>query len=207
MTICRILISTVAVISTTACANPINRATAERYYASAEKAVAAGDLQSAKIGYSRALLNAKLGGMGPAAEAQVARKLGRIHGNLCEPDEAERAFLHVVSSEEQLYGPDSWRTFPARGELAQLFFDIGNYPKAVMYFEKAFAVGEKLLTEKHPLGFADLLDDYATALEGTGNTTAAQDARARAAALREKGGPQGAVRSRSDYKPYPRTCK
>jgi tetratricopeptide (TPR) repeat protein len=191
------------------CANPVNQRTAERYYATGEQALAVGNLPLAKESFSRAVINAQIGHLGPAAEAQAARKLAQVLGNMCEYNDAEKAFLLAISSEEAAFGAQSARTFPTRGEIAQFNFDIGRFDRAVTYYEKAFAVGAPLLEARDPLSYARLLDDYAIALDKTGNVAGAADAKAKATTLRAKtAGPgAGVAKSAADYVPYPKSCK
>jgi hypothetical protein len=94
-----------------------------------------------------------------------------------------------------------------RLELAQLAFDLEKFEKASGYFEKAFSVGGSVLQSRMASGYADLLEDYATALASSGRFADAESARAKAHSLRQSGGSQGGIKSRADYIPYPRTCK
>src|SRR4051812_45172769 len=96
----------------TGCANPINQRTAENYYSAGEQALARGDLPHAREMFSRALINAQLGHMGDAAEAQVLSKLGRVYGNLCEHDSAEKAFLEARDRYVKVYAGNPNLTFP-----------------------------------------------------------------------------------------------
>jgi tetratricopeptide (TPR) repeat protein len=205
----RIFVLTAALFSSLAiAANPINRETFARYYKQAEAALAAGDLQTAEIAYSRALLNARLAGdMPPAAEAGLAQKLARVQGNLCKHDEAERMFLEAIGVAERAFGVDSLRIFPLRVELAQLTYDIGAYPKAVAYFDRALSVGGRVLREKDPAGLTLLLEDYAVALDKSGRAEDAARVAEDARSLRDKGGAATAVRSKEQYIPYPKVCK
>ena len=204
----RLLLSTPLVLGLlAACANPVNEHTAKRYYAAGEQAAKAGNLPLARENYRRALINAQIGHLGPEAEADAAGKLARIQGNLCEHDEAEKTFLYALGAQERAFGPDSPRTLGLRLELAQLAFDIGKFEKAAGYFEKAFSVGGSVLQSRMASGYADLLEDYATALSSSGRSAEAESARARAHSLKQSGGSQGGIKSRSDYIPYPKTCK
>ena len=191
----------------TACANPINQRTAENYYVAGERALTAGDLPLAKQNFSRALVNAEIGHLGPAAEAQAAAKLAQVLGNMCEYDDAEKTFLRALSAEEAAFGANSPRTFVTRMELAQFNFDVGRYEKAAMYFEKAFANGGPLLESRDPTSYAALVDDYAVSLRQTGKLQAAAEATAKANTLRSsaKGPSAGVVKT--DYVPYPKSCK
>jgi len=200
------LIATVLVGILTACANPINQRTAEKYYAAGERALAAGDLPLAKQDFSRALVNAQIGHLGPGAEAQAAMKLAQVLGNMCEYDAAEQTFLQAISVQEAAFGASSPRTFPARIELAQLNFDVGRYEKAVTYFEKAFAVGGSLIESRSPINYALVLDDYSTALARTGREQAAAEANAKASAVRTAGKVSSPGVVASEYVPYPKSC-
>jgi tetratricopeptide (TPR) repeat protein len=201
------LVSVVVLAGTlAACANPINQRTAENYYAAGERALAAGNLPLAKQNYSRALVNAEIGHLGPAAEAQAASKLAQVLGNMCEYDDAEKTFLRALSTEETTFGATSPRTFVTRVELAQFNFDVGRYEKAVIFFEKAFASAGSLLESRDPISYAALMDDYSISLRQTGKLQAAAEATAKATALRNsaKGPSPGAVKS--DYVSYPKSC-
>jgi tetratricopeptide (TPR) repeat protein len=184
------------------------REESKRSYLNAERAMASGDLRGARDGYASALENGRLAGDMPAgAQTAVAQKLARILGNLCERDQAEATFLQAIALAEKASSAESPRTFPVRLELAQFTFDTEQFEKAVTYFEKAFAVGEAILTAKQPVAMAALVDDYAVSLENSGNKAEAQEARKKASALRERGGTSSVVKSKDDYTPYPKTCK
>jgi tetratricopeptide (TPR) repeat protein len=191
------------------CANPINQNTAQRYYAAGEAALRAGDLITARENFRRALINAQVGNLGSDAESQAAYKLARVQGNLCEYDNADKTFQYALDAQVKRTGENSPLTFPLRVELAQLSFDTGHFDKAVGYFDKAFAVGGKTLETSMQTGYADLLDDYAVALAAIRNTALADSVRARSNAVRQSasGSTQGAVKSKSEYVPYPKTCK
>jgi len=192
-----------------ACANPINQRTAQTYYAVGERALTAGDLPLAKQSFSRALINARIGNLGPAAESQAAMKLGQVLGNLCEYEEAGRAFLDAFKADEVAYGSGSWQSFPAYVAIAQLDFDIGRYKQAATYYERAFAVGGTRLERADPISYSRLLDDYAVALGQSGSPALAAAAKSKANGLRAtaKGPGPGIVQSSVDYVPYPKSCK
>jgi tetratricopeptide (TPR) repeat protein len=202
--------TTLAIISVVAalagCANPINQHTAKNYYQSGEAALANHDFLAAKESFQRALINARLGHMGPEAEAQVLMKLGKVLGNLCEHDQAEAAFSEAVKAYDRAYGDHSPRTFVARGELAQHSYDIGHYSNAVRYFQDALPLGEEMLEAKDPMGFSYVLDDYADALARVGHTADSARIAAKAAALRAKESSTTMVKG-NDYTRYPRECK
>jgi tetratricopeptide (TPR) repeat protein len=189
-----------------ACANPLNQRTAENYFAAGERALAAGNLPLAKQNYSRALVNAEIGRLGPAAEAQAASKLAQVLGNLCEYDDAEKMFLRALSAQEAAFGATSARTLVTRVELAQFNFDIGRHEKAVIFYESAFANGGSLLESHDPTSYATLIDDYAISLAQTGKPQRAAEATAKATALRANAKSPSAGVVTSSYVPYPKSC-
>lgn len=188
------------------CANPINRRTAQIYYTAGEQALAAGDLALAKRNFQRALVNAQLGHLGPAAEAEVGAKLARVMGNLCEHDAAEQMFLRTIDGYQEAR---SYKAATARLELAQFSYDVGRYEKATGYFDEAFRVAGDLLEQGDPVGYAEFLRDYADALHQLGRADAAEAARRKAAGLQANtgGSKPVAVKMASEYVRYPKSCK
>ena len=190
------------------CANPINERTAQNYWAAGEEALRSGNLPLARENFRRTLINVQVGNLGPVYEAQAAAKLARVEGNLCEYEEADKTFQYALSSKMKAVGENSPATFPLRIELAQLSFDTGHFNKSIEYFERAFAVGGSTLESKDPADYAAMLDDYATALASTGKPAEAELARARSSALRKSAGAMPSnSKGKSDYVPYPKSCK
>jgi tetratricopeptide (TPR) repeat protein len=187
------------------CAAPVNRHTATNYYQAGETALAQGNLAHARQMFSRALINARLGNMGPEAEGQVLAKLGRVFGNLCQYDEAEKAFSDAISVYSAAFGEKSPRFFPTRMELAQFSYDIGRYEKAVGYFDQAFPFGIAVIEKADPPGYVAIMKDYADALSRTGKADLAKQALSKAAAV--EGKESGAKLTKgSEYVRYPSKC-
>ena len=197
----------VVLLGMAACANPVNRHTASNYFQRGQEALSRGDFAAARVAFSRAHINAKLGHMGPEAEGQALSKLGVASGNMCLHDEAEEAFRGAVAAYSKADGDQPWRTFPARVELAQFSYDIGRYQKAASYFEEAFAVGGAELEEIDPAGFAVIMDDYAEALKHLGRASEEANARAKANAARTRGVKGKSAVQSDDYVRYPKVCK
>ncbi|MBW9267417.1 MAG: tetratricopeptide repeat protein [Candidatus Thiodiazotropha sp. (ex. Lucinisca nassula)] len=200
----RYLILTIALFIG-ACANPINERTAINYYQAGEEAMINGQLLHAKEMFSRALINARLGHMGDEAEGQVLKKLGQVHGNLCEYSKAEQSFLEAVSKYEIVYGKGSPLTFPVRAELAQFCFDTGQYPKAIKYYERALKVGESKLKEVDPKTYSLIMYDYSVALEQSGNLNKSKQVLAVANEYSTKA-VAASVAGSEEYVPYPKSC-
>jgi hypothetical protein len=112
------------------------------------------------------------GDMPVGAQVALTKKLATVLGNLCEREQAERAFLEGIALTEKASGAIFPATFPLRVELARFYFDTEQFEKASGYFEQAFSVGETLLSSKLPVAMAALLEDYGVVLERSGKTSA-----------------------------------
>lgn len=190
----------------TGCAAPINRHTATNYYQAGETAISQGNLAYAHEMFTRALINARLGNMGPGAEGQVLVKLGRVYGNMCQYDAAENAFTEAISAYSKAYGESSAYTFLARMELAQFSYDIGRYEKAVAYYEQAFPLGVSVIEKGDPAGYVDVMTDYADALSKTGQLQKSNEALTKASALEGKEG-AAKITKGVKYVRYPSSCR
>lgn len=183
----RILIFIVLLPALASCANPINLRTAENYYVSGQTAEISKDYVLARRDYSRALLNAQLGKAQPSAISMLTYNLGRMTGYVCEYLEAEKLLLDALTQEEKITGPESGITSMRLLELARLNFDQKRFAQSIPYFQRGVANVEKLNIERDdPIGFALVLDDYATALVEAGQATESASIRARADELRRK---------------------
>jgi tetratricopeptide (TPR) repeat protein len=156
--------------------------------------------------FSRALINAELGHMGDAAEAQVLSKLGRVYGNLCEYDSAEKALLGARDRYVKVHTGNPNLTFPIRAELAQFSYDVGRYAQAAQYFDEAFSVLDGRFKEIDPAAYVAFRKDYADTLSRVGKSDNAREVLAEAAALEGKSG-TARVGKGADYVRYPTQCK
>jgi len=185
------------------CANPINQHTYQNYLVAGDQAMMRGNLQLAKQNYSRALANVRLGNLGPEAESIALFRYARVLGNLCEHDEAEKTFIAGNRLSEQSNGVGSEATYTSVMEIGQFNYDIGQYERAVPYFDKALAIAEKYgLDNKYPASFADAYTDYADALKKTGNSGKENAVLAKATSLKAK-----VTKKEPEYTRYPKTCK
>jgi tetratricopeptide (TPR) repeat protein len=188
-----------------ACANPVNRHTYERYVVAGDQAAESGDLQLAKLNYSRAVTNAEVGNLSEPEMARAMFKYARILGNLCEHDEAERWFIEANRMNEKANGAGSEETYVTLAEIAQLNYDIGRYDEAVPYFGKSLAIAERFkLDTRDPASigsFADVYADYADALAKTGDHERSKQMTSKSMALRTM------TTEKEQYTRYPRACE
>ncbi len=201
----RVLFSIFAILLLSGC-NTLNQKTATNYYEAGEQSLAQGNLPHAKEMFSRALVNARLGDMGPEAEAKLLLKLGRVHANLCEHDIAEERFIESVAVYRGLHGEGSPRVFPAAVELAQFSYDIGRYENAVGYYENAISMGRTLLEKHDPKTFAYILTDYSDALKKVGDLVQSTEVAKEAEGIRGSSVITN-LSGADSYVRYPATCK
>lgn len=71
-------------------------------------------------------------------------------------------------------------------ELGKMSYDRKQYTKAIEYFARVKKEFDKVQADtKDPLGYADYLEEYASALEQTDNAMEVEEHRSRAAELRK----------------------
>ena len=167
------------------CAGPINQKTASNYEQLAQQAKAAGNLALAEEYYSRALWNADMGNASLSDRSRLTYNLGRVKGLRCDYAGAEALLSQALQLEEGASGPDSGLTSMRLFELARLNAAWGRPDEARLYYARAVPiVGNLDIETSDPIGFADVLDDYAAVLEASGDTEAAATTRQDAERLR-----------------------
>jgi len=184
------------------CVNPINERNAQFYFKAGNDAIAHGDLIHAKKMFLRALVNANVGGMKPEAKYHLYMKLGRISGNLCEHEEAEKYFLEIL----KLYKEKDTKTskkviFITTLELGQFNYDIGSYKKSTEYFEQALNLDGNGLKNNSPSSYYEVLTDYSDALVKTGMNKKAKNIKEEIKNNKQH------LTKESAYERYPKECK
>ena len=166
----RSLIISAITITVLGCANPINQKTAEHYHDLGSQSEDAGDYELAEEYYSRALWNAKMGQSPNSGISMVYYNLGRVKGYLCKYHEAEELLLEALRLEEETSGPDSGLTSMRLFELGRLNAAWSQFDEALSYYSRAISLVRKLDVEtSDPIGFANVLGEYAELLESSGN--------------------------------------
>lgn len=167
------------------CANPINSYTAQQYYEYGVQAERGGDLALAQRNFSRAYGNAKMGNLGPKAEAYYLYEYARVTGYAGSYEESEKAFLDVLALIDKSKGEADKLRPPALAEYSRLLHDVGQHAKAVPIYERAVSELEKAgILSSDPLGYAVLLDDYAESLTAAGFAERAATISARSSSIK-----------------------
>ncbi len=144
-----------------------------------------GDYVQAKESFSSALQLATQQNWKPHV-ATAKYGLGRSLGQLCQFSEAEKYLLEAANLESEISGGKGIHLSQDYFELARLYYDYGKFDKSVPYFQKAVPLAEELrVASSDPIGYANVLEDYAVALSKVGDANQAKAIEQRIAALRQ----------------------
>lgn len=196
-----IILFTLSCLLLNACStNLINLRNAERYYYSGIDAGFSGDWHTSRALLARAITNADLGGAELRTLGLLWYEYGRASGVICDWPEAEQALERSFAYDTQSQGP----AYMSLYELAYLYSTREMYEKALPYYARALVQFERLqMDTQDPIGIADFLDEYAFALEKTGQLDQVDALRQRALAIRQVF-PKG--KSHTDKTPYGTAC-
>jgi tetratricopeptide (TPR) repeat protein len=137
-------------------------------------------------------------------EAIATFGMARTYGQLCEVDQAERAFWKSISLRESL--PDQKYAYLSQNllEFARFLIAQKRVHDAVPLIDRAIPLLEKLeVAKSDPIAYADFLDEYQSALKAVGRGSEAADTATKAASLRQAN-PGRSARFKPDQ--YPTAC-
>lgn len=189
-----------AMILVGGCTNPVNLKTAERYADACGAFLLQKEWWKARLNCGRAALNADLGHAPPQVRAELWYEYGRASGAICDYAEAQRGLAIALKLDEDTGGP----TFMSLLEQARLELDQGHFKESALYFARLDSALPTDTAEKEdPIGYADILDEYARAVEGEGNGSLASGLRERSIKLRNANPGKS---SNTDRTPYGKYC-
>lgn len=159
-----------------------------------------GDWDTARRAFARVTVNADLAELPAARRALAHYEYGRSLGVTCYFDRAEEELNTAYKLDKEAGQP----LYLSLVELARLNLDQNKFSQAAAYFERAIPLLEADgVTKAAPIGYADILDEYASALVGVGRPAEAKLSADRAATLRKAAEGQ---RSITDRTPYGKFC-
>jgi hypothetical protein len=133
--------------------------------------------------------------------AVVHYEYGRASGVVCEWAEAEFGLEEAYRLDVATRGP----AYKAVYELGRMYYDRKQYANAAEQYSRVKLDFDKLQADtRDPVGYADYLDEYATALEQTGKSGEAEPLRLRSAELRKTFAGRAA---HTEKTPYGTQCK
>lgn len=152
----------------------------DRDYQQAVKFQMQGDWDAARESWARAVANIDDSSATIEQQAVYHYEYGRSLGMTCHFDEAERELLEAYRLDAESDGPD----YMSLTELARLNLDQKKYAESALYFERLLVYADERTPQ--PVEMAEILDEYAAALAGTGNETEAEIERKKGEAIRRE---------------------
>jgi tetratricopeptide (TPR) repeat protein len=188
------------VFSLAGCAASINAHNAQSYARNASLAARQGDWDTARRFWAGAVVNSSLAHADKRYQAVMNYEYARSLGVTCFYDLAQEYFDKSYAMDKETNGPIYMSSF----ELARMHVAKGDNKRAVTYFERAFEEGQAAgLEMRDPIGFANMIDEYAKSLEALGETRAAEGRRRAASAIREA---NKNAKTKTDLTPYGTQC-
>lgn len=162
-----------------------------------------GDPEGARQLYSESLEAAQQSGDKDTA-AIAMYGLGRANGFLCHFREAEQWLKKSIVMREQIPDSETARFSQNLFELARLYYDFKEYASAISYFERVIPmVEESGATNQDPIGYANVLEDYADALQKENRHAEAEAVSKKISGLRDS---NPGVPARFHIKRFTRNC-
>jgi uncharacterized protein YceK len=131
---CFLAIAVCSIVS--GCANPLNRATSDRYTRMCSEALQNHLLDVAENACYRALVNVDMGNLGPELKSQRLLNLALIKRALKKFDEAEVLLQESLRIEETLTGPSSEKVGRRLAELAAVKYQKAQYIEGFPLLER-----------------------------------------------------------------------
>lgn len=119
-----------AAILISACANPLNRVTMERYTQTCLEAERSGQLDVAEGACRRALINVRIGILGQELESQELYNLARVKKQLDKFAEAEEYYKESLRIQELLPNPDQTKIGRRLAEFSIVIGAQGKHKEA-----------------------------------------------------------------------------
>lgn len=178
-------LAVLGIVALSGCVSDLNRKEASIHFEAAQRFDVTGDYVSAREQYWKALVNARLAGADQATISMLTYNFGRTTGYTCHLDEAEKHLLDALEMEKSVTGPESGISTKRLFELARFYFDQAQFEKSATYYARGIPAVEKLgMAQIDPIGLADALDEYTTALAKSGHPSDAAAVVQRSAELR-----------------------
>lgn len=178
----RILLAIALSFGLLGCANPLNRATSDRYAAECDVAEENGDLRVAEELCYRAAVNVDWGNLGPELKSQRLYNLARIKRRMGKYVEATDLLKESLSLEEGLFGPKSLTVGRRLAELAANLAGLERWNEGIPLVERLLPIAERY-SDGEKLFLAHLFRHYADEAAALGNPSASNAFRAKANVL------------------------
>jgi hypothetical protein len=148
------------------CANPLNRATSDRYARQCSDAYREGLLDVAEEACYRAAVNVNLGNLGPELKSERLYNLALIKRELKKLNEADELLTESLKVEDTLSGPSSEKIGRRLAELAAVKYQKAQYAEGFSLMER-LAPMTGLYSGKDRMFLAALFQCYTIQAEQT----------------------------------------
>lgn len=165
-------LSLIFICALAACANPLNRATSDRYSESCASEEKSGNLSAAEEACYRAAANVDWGNLGPEQKSEKLYNLARIKRQTGKLNEAETLLKEALSIEEGLTGATSEKTGRRLAELAAVYYQKKQYTDGISYVERLVPLGTMYVGAEREY-VAGLFHYYANEMDTVGNVQVA----------------------------------
>jgi len=118
------------------CANPLNRATSDRYNQMCLEAEEAGNLAVASEACYRAYVNVEWGNLGPEVRSERLYNFGRVLRKSGRYEDAKEALSRSLAEEEKLSGKSSVKTGRRMAELAATYIELNQIESGIPYVDR-----------------------------------------------------------------------
>lgn len=182
------------------CAPAINQKSSAMHSQSAMSAIQNDDWGAARRHWAKAVVNAELANDDSKQLAILYYEYGRSLGVTCFYEMSENYLKKALEIDKKTSGP----THMSILELARLFYSQQKYMVAISYYEKLIPIYSELNADiLDPIGVADVLDEYSSALAALGKKPESDFNKQQAQKLRFNN--QGKTSS-TDITPYGTKC-
>lgn len=172
----RFLVSIVIASILVACANPLNRATSDRYARQCSEAYREGFLDIAEEACYRAAVNVNLGNLGPELKSERWYNLALVKRRLRKLNEAEDLLKESLRIEETVSGPSNEKVARRLAELAAVEYQKAQYAEGYPLMDRLAPMSE-LFSGRERLFVATLYYCYATQAERANDAQRAAELR------------------------------
>ncbi len=122
------------------CANPLNRATSDRYSQTCSEAERAGNMQVAAEACYRAYVNVEWGNLGPEAKSEKLYNFGRVLRKSGRYSDAQEALTRSLAEEEKLSGKSSIKSGRRMAELSATYLELNQFEDGAKYLDAVLPI-------------------------------------------------------------------
>lgn len=147
-------------ISISACANPLNDITRERYAETCLELQSRGQLDAAEEACGRALINVRIGHLGPELESQELYNLARVKYQIGKVGEAESLFIESLKIQDELPKPDAVKIGRRLTQISMAMGDQKKLQEALPYVDRLTSVADQFSGRERAL-IKQVISEYA----------------------------------------------